>query len=74
MKLPTRFFLIEDLKSKYGIVVRIVRYDNAGDNLALRRACEKEGSGASFELTAPGTPQQNGKVEQKFSTLCGRMQ
>ena len=40
--------LIKDLKSKYEIVVKIVRCDNAGENLALQRACEKEGLGVSF--------------------------
>ena len=65
--------LIKDLKSKYEIVVKIVRCDNAGENLALQRECEKEGLGISFELTAPGTLQQNRKVEQKFATLYGRM-
>jgi transposase InsO family protein len=24
-----------------------------------------------FEYTAPGTPQQNGKIERKFATLYG---
>ena len=65
--------LIKDLKSKYEIVVKIVRCDNAGENLALQRACESEGLGISFELMAPGSPQQNGKVERKFATLYGRM-
>ena len=47
--------------------------DNAGKNLILQRVCEKDGLGVLFELTAPGTPQQNGKVERKFATLYGRM-
>lgn len=54
--------LIKDLKSKHGIVVRIVRCDNAEENIALHHVCDKEGLGVSFELTAPGTPQKNGKV------------
>ena len=53
--------------------MKIVRCDNAGENLALQRVCEKECLGVSFELTAPGTPQQNGKVDQKVATLYGRM-
>ena len=40
--------LIKDLKSKYEIVVKMVRCDNAGENLALQRACEKEGLGSKF--------------------------
>ena len=49
--------LIKDLKSKHQIVVRIVRCDNTGENLALQCACEKEGLGIHFELTAPSTLQ-----------------
>ena len=47
--------------------------DNAGENLALQRACEKEVLGVPFELSAPGIPQQNGNTTRKFATLYGRM-
>ncbi len=33
----------------------------------------KAGLGITFEYTAPGTPQQNGRVERKFATLYGRI-
>ena len=65
--------LIKELKSKYGIEVKYIRCDNAGENDALKRACLEEGLGVTFEMTAPSTPQQNGKVERKFATLYGRM-
>ena len=29
--------------------------------------------GITFKLMAPGTPQQNSKVERKFATLYGRV-
>lgn len=33
----------------------------------------KEGLGLTFELTAPNTPQRNGRIERKFATLYGRV-
>ena len=53
--------------------VKFIRCDNAGENLKLEEACKKEGFGIKFEYTAPGTPQQNGKVERAFATLYGRV-
>ena len=65
--------LVKELKAKYGIVVKYIRCDNAGENRALQDACRQEGLGITFEFTTPGTPQQNGRVERKFATLYGRM-
>ena len=56
-----------------GIDVKIIRCDNAGENKQFERDCKKEGLGLTFEYTAPGTPQQNGRVERKFTTLFGRV-
>ena len=39
----------------------------------MDEACKQEGLGIQFEYTAPGTPQQNGRVERKFATLFGRV-
>ena len=36
--------------------------------------CKQEGMGIKFEYTAPGIPQQNGKIEKKFATLYNRVQ
>ena len=65
--------LIKDLKSKHGINVKYIRCDDAGENTKLEEACLKEGLGIQFEYTAPGTPQRNGRVERKFTTLYGRV-
>jgi hypothetical protein len=65
--------LIKDLKAKHGKIVKYIRCDNAGENVRLEAACKKEGLGIQFEFTAPGTPQQNGKVERKFATLYARV-
>ena len=63
--------LIRDLQEKYKIKIESIRLDNAGENKTLENLCLKEGLGIKFEWTAPGTPQQNGKVERKFATLFG---
>ena len=55
--------LIKDEKVKHQIMVKSIRCDNAGENLILEKDCRNEGLGIQFEFTAPGTPQQNGKVE-----------
>ena len=64
---------IRQLKEEFGIEVRIIRCDNAGENIALERACLEQNLGIKFEYTAPGTPQQNGRVERKFYTLYSRV-
>jgi transposase InsO family protein len=65
--------LIKDLKAKHDKIVKYIRCDNPGENLKLEAGCLKEGLGVQFEYTAPGTPQQNGKVECKFATLYARV-
>ena len=65
-------FILE-LKNKHGIDVKIIRCDNSGENNAFEKQCKSKGMGITFEYTAPGTPQQNGRVEHKFATLYGRL-
>jgi len=65
--------LIKNLKTKYNLQVHRVRCDNAGENQAFEKVCNQEGLGIDFEYTAPGTPQQNGRVERKFATLFNRV-
>eukprot|EP00984_Skeletonema_dohrnii_P022875 scaffold11976_cov67-Skeletonema_dohrnii-CCMP3373.AAC.1 len=64
---------IKDLKAKHNRVVKYIRCDNSGENRKLEELCKQEGLGITFEYTAPGTPQQNGRVERKFATLYGRI-
>ena len=61
--------LIKDLKTKYNLQVQQLWCKNAGENQAFEWACDQEGLGINFEYTAPGTSQQNGRVEWKFATL-----
>ena len=60
--------LFKDLRSQ-GKLVKYVCCDNAGENIALEKACKKEGLGTTFEYTSPNSPQCNGRVERKFVTL-----
>ena len=64
---------MKNLKSRHNIEIKKFRCDNAGENLGFEKLCQKEGAGTVFEYTAPGTPQQNGRVERKFATLFGRV-
>ena len=48
--------LIEDLKAKHGMEVKVLRCDNAGENFKTEELCVKEGLGIVFECTAPDTP------------------
>ena len=63
--------LLYELKNK-GNQVKVIRCDNAGENLKLKELCDKKQLNIKFKFTAPGTPQQNGVVERKFATLFGR--
>ncbi len=65
--------LIKEMHLKYNCKVKCIRCDNAGENISLEKACKQEGLGVFFEYTAPGTPQQNGRVERKFATLYNRV-
>ena len=65
--------LIKDFNTKYNIQVQQLRCNNAEENQAFKKACNQDGLGIKFEYTAPGTPQQNGRIECKFATLFNRV-
>jgi hypothetical protein len=60
--------LVKELKT-----VKFLRLDNAGENFALEKLCKQQNVDVKFELSGLRTPQRNGKVEQKFQTLYGRI-
>ena len=64
---------IKDLKAKHKIEVKHMWCNNAGENKAFVKACEKAGLGIDFKEMAPGTPQHNGLVERLFVTLYGHV-
>ena len=53
--------------------VQYLCYDNAGENVIFKRACKQEELGVNLEYKAPGMPQQNGFIEQKFATLFNQV-
>jgi hypothetical protein len=55
-------------------MVQIIRMDNSGENKRFQARAGIEGyADLKFDLTAPGSPQQNSLVERAFSTLQGRV-
>ena len=55
------------LKARHKIQVKIIRFDNDGENKVLERESDKNELGVISEYTAPGTPQQNGVVERAMA-------
>jgi hypothetical protein len=64
--------LIQELRND-NIFVKLLRLDDAGENYALEKACKHEKLCIKFEYSGPRTPQRNGKVEQKFQMLYGKI-
>jgi hypothetical protein len=48
--------------------------DNTGESYSVQTLCMKDNLGIQFEFTPPGTPQFNGRVERRCTTLysCAR--
>ena len=63
---------IRGLSKKYKIEIKSIRLDNSGENRSLQKECDKANLGITFEITAPGTPQQNSVAERRILTLMGR--
>ncbi len=63
---------IKELKG-LGIIVKIIRLDNAGENNAFVKKAKSMGLGLKFEFTPTRSPQFNGKVERWFATMFGRV-
>ena len=51
------------------ICIQHFRCDNAGENKSFEEMCKEKNYTAKFEYTAPGTPQQNGRVERKIAVI-----
>jgi transposase InsO family protein len=65
-----KFF--NERKNNYSKTIKVIRCDNARENVALATTCKREELGINFKFTAPGTPQHNGVVERAFATLFVR--
>ena len=54
--------------------MQTIRCDGSGENFSLQELIKGDKElNVKFEITAPYTPQQNGKIERKFATLYGKM-
>jgi transposase InsO family protein len=61
------------VKKELSLNAKCICLDNSGENTAFHKLVQyKSEINIKFEFTAPGTPQQNGKVEQIFATLYGK--
>jgi hypothetical protein len=63
--------LLTDLKTA-NQDVRLIRCDNASENITMKNDPEIKSFGIKFEFSGPRTTQRNGKVERKFQTLYER--
>ena len=63
---------IRGLSKKYKVEIKRIRLGNSGENRILQKECDKANLGIIFELTAPGTPQQNSVAERRIPMLMGR--
>jgi transposase InsO family protein len=55
-------------------LLNFVRLDNASENKTFQQEAENDPElKLTCEFTAPYTPQQNGKIERKFTTLWGKV-
>jgi hypothetical protein len=66
--------LILDLQKDKNITVQFIRCENSGENKDIQQAIIPISKiKVKFEVTAPDTPQKNGKIERKFATLYGKI-
>jgi transposase InsO family protein len=65
---------LKTFQKKHNINVKFVRMDNAVENKTFQQEAEMDSKlNLIFEVTAPYTPQQNGKIERKFTTIWGKL-
>ena len=50
--------LVKNFKTVYNIQVQYLCYNNAGEDIAFRKACKQEGMGMDFVFNTHDTPQQ----------------
>jgi len=66
--------LIKDLHDKNNIKVKRIQCDNSGENCSFQQAAKCKRVDITFKFMSRKTLQQNGRVEQKFTTLFSRVQ
>jgi hypothetical protein len=63
---------IQTMKSQNTDRAKYIRCDNSPENKKLASEVLKKGLDVVFEFTAPGSPEENGKVERTYATMWGR--
>jgi hypothetical protein len=63
---------IEITKAKDSNMAKYLCCDNSPENKGILKELQKKGLETQFKFTAPGTPEENGKVKRMFTTLWGR--
>jgi hypothetical protein len=62
------------VKKILNLDIKTINCDNAGENKRLLAEVEKSATlKVKFEITAPNTPQQNGKIERQFATMWDKV-
>jgi hypothetical protein len=63
---------IKIMKAKDSNMVKYLRCNNSSENKGILKELQKKGLETQFEFTAPGTPEENGKIKRMFAMLWGR--
>jgi len=71
--LQAMILLIQELHNSENNVVKKIRCDNLGENVAFQATAKKEGLGLHFKFMACQTLQQIGCIKCKLDTLFGRV-
>ena len=61
--------LIKNLKNIHNLQLQYLNCNNAGENVAFKKACKQQGLGVDFKCTALGMLQQKGHIKRKFAIL-----
>jgi hypothetical protein len=65
---------IHAFQKEHAVEVRFLRCDNSGENNRLQQELAADTKlYIEFEFTAPYSPQQNGQIERKFTTIWGKV-
>jgi hypothetical protein len=61
---------IKIMKAKDSNMVKYLRCDNSPENKGILKESQKKGLETQFKFTAPGTPEENGKLKG-YLQRCG---
>jgi hypothetical protein len=64
--------LVNNLKENFPVRPNTLVVITRARNMSLEKLCKQEGLGVQFDYTILGTPQHNGRIVRKFTTLYRR--